>query len=189
MKNRAFTAAMILVFLLVSAGWAQDQGREFHWQGKLRANQILEIKNTNGDIDAKSTSGNQAQVMAEKSGPRAAQIKIEVVPSSEGVTICAVYPCNVFGGSSSGKCDSGGHWNSSDVRGNQTKVHFTVLVPQNVRFTGTNVNGGINAEAMHGGSPGKYSQWFRKRIDHLLGRGEHGQWISSRFHGGCRVEG
>src|SRR5262249_17207056 len=98
----------------------------------------------------KSTSGDQAQVMAEKSGPRAEQIKIEVVPSSEGVTICAVYPSNVFGGSSSGKCDSGGHWNSSNVRGNQTKVHFTVLVPQKVQIRGTKVNGGINKEDMHG---------------------------------------
>jgi hypothetical protein len=147
MTNRASRKRMVLVALttvaLASATWAQDQGREFHWQGKLNAHQVIEIKNINGDIDAKSTSGDQAQVTAEKSGPHADQVKIEVVPSSEGVTICAVYPSGFFGGSSSGKCDSENHWNSSNVRGEQTKVHFTVLVPKNVRFSGVNVNGGI----------------------------------------------
>jgi putative adhesin len=150
MRNLFFRRNWLLVALvtvsLASATWAQDQGREFHWQGKLNAHQVIEIKNINGDIDAKSTSGDQAQVTAEKSGPQADQIKIEVVPTSEGVTICAVYPSSVFGGSSSGKCDSGDHWNSSNVRGDRAKVHFTVLVPKNVRFSGRNVNGAINAE-------------------------------------------
>jgi hypothetical protein len=40
----------------------QDQGSEFHWQGKLNAHQLLETKNINGDIDTKSTTGDQAQV-------------------------------------------------------------------------------------------------------------------------------
>jgi Putative adhesin len=152
MRNHFFRKNWLLVALatvsLASALWAQDQGPEFHWQGKLKANQVVEIKNINGDIDAKSTSGDEVQVRAEKSGPQADQIKIEVVPSSEGVTICAVYPSSFFGGSSSGKCDSGNHWNSSNVHGERTKVHFTVLVPKNVRFSGMNVNGGINAEDM-----------------------------------------
>jgi Putative adhesin len=152
MRNGAYRNYMVLVALttvaLEGTLWGQDQGREFHWQGKLNPHQVIEIKNINGDIDAKSTSGDQAQVTAEKSGPQADQIKIEVVPGKEGVTICAVYPSSVFGGSSSGKCDSGNHWNSSNVHGESTKVHFTVLVPKNVRFSGRNVNGAINAEDM-----------------------------------------
>jgi DUF4097 and DUF4098 domain-containing protein YvlB len=136
--------------LLVSAAWAQDQGREFHWRGKLTSQQLLEIKNINGDIDTKSTTGDEAQVTAEKSGPQADQVRIEVVPSSEGVTICAVYPSSIFSGESSGRCESGSHGNSSNVRGDRTKVHFTVLVPRGVRFSGLNVNGNINAEDMEG---------------------------------------
>jgi DUF4097 and DUF4098 domain-containing protein YvlB len=148
--HRLFVISLATVLLAAGAARAQDQGREFHWHGKLSAHQLIEIKNVNGDIDAKSTSGDEAQVTAEKSGPQADQIRIEVVPSREGVTICAVYPSSMFGGESSGKCDSGHHWNSNNVHGDRTKVHFTVLVPKGVRFSGLNVNGGINAEDMEG---------------------------------------
>jgi DUF4097 and DUF4098 domain-containing protein YvlB len=132
--------------LLVSAAWAQDQGREFHWSGKLAAHQFLEIKNINGDIDAKSTTGDEARVTAEKSGPKADQVKIEVVLGSQGVTICAIYPSSIFGGESSRRCEPGDHGSSSNVRGDGTKVHFTVLVPKSIQFSALNVNGNINAE-------------------------------------------
>ncbi len=149
MKNRISHSpalAFAAVLLLANFGLAQGQGREFHWSGKLAAQQILEIKNVNGDIDAKSTDGDQAEVNAQKTGPQADQVKIEVVPSKDGVTICAIYPSSTFAGSSSGRCESGHGWKSSNVRGDRTKVHFTVLVPRGVRFSGINVNGGVTAE-------------------------------------------
>jgi hypothetical protein len=142
--------ASLMAILLASAAWAQDQGREFHWSGKLTAHQLLEIKNINGDIDAKSTNGDQAQVTAVKTGPEADRVQIQVVPSGEGVTICAVYPASTFGGESSGRCESGDRDHSSNVRGDRTKVHFTVMLPKEVRFSGMNVNGNINAEDMQG---------------------------------------
>jgi hypothetical protein len=143
-----FVAAAAM--LLVSAASAADQGREFHWSGKLSPDQLLEIKNINGDIDAKLASGDEAQVTAEKSGPQADQVKIEVVPSRDGVTICAVYPSGIFGGGSSRSCESGGRERSNNVHGDRTKVHFTVLVPRRVRFSGSNVNGNINADDLRG---------------------------------------
>ncbi len=131
------------LFLLASFAWAQDQGREFHWKGKLAADQVVEIKNVNGDIEAEVASGDEIEVTAEKSGPRADDVKIEVVPSSEGVTICAIYPRG--SGASSGPCEPGSRWHTNNS-GEHAKVHFTVRLPRSLRFAAYSVNGNVSAE-------------------------------------------
>jgi Putative adhesin len=138
-----FTAASLI---LISTAWGQDNGREFHWSGKLAADKLVEIKNVNGDIDAEGSSTDEVQVTAEKSGPNAEQVKIEVVPSSEGVTICTMYAGGIFGGST-GPCESGKGWHTN-IHGDRTKVHFIVHMPKNLRFAGTSVNGSVIAEDM-----------------------------------------
>ena len=133
------STAIAIALLLSTAAWAQDQGREFHWHGKLSADQLVTIKNVNGDIDASAADTDEAQVDATKSGPD--QIRIEVVPGNEGVSICAVYP------GMSGHCGPGSR-GYSNTGHNNGKVHFTVRVPKNVRFAGYNVNGNVNADGM-----------------------------------------
>jgi DUF4097 and DUF4098 domain-containing protein YvlB len=133
---------LILLGVAFSASvtMGQDQGREFHWSGRLRADQFVQIKNVNGNIDAEAGSGDQVEVTAEKSGPDADRVKIQAVTGSGGVIICAIYP------GSSGPCSSG--WHASNVRGDETKVHFTVHVPKNLRFSGQSVNGDVTAKDM-----------------------------------------
>lgn len=143
-RQRIFlTAAVALLF----STWAlaQDQGREFHWSGKLAPEQIVEIKNLNGTIEARTDNSDQVEVTAEKIGPDADSVKIEVVPSSEGVTICAIYANG--SGASSGLCESGESWHT-DNHNNHTKVNFAVRMPSNLRFAGISVNGNVTAEDM-----------------------------------------
>jgi hypothetical protein len=143
MSTRTFRNCSLLAlsFLLIAAmSWAQDQGREFHWKGKLAPENVVEIKNVNGHIEADLAAGDEVEVTAEKSGPHADEVKIEVAQHADGVTICAVYP----GWFSSG-CDSNHSFHSHN---DNTKVHFTVRVPENVRFYAENVNGSVTAENM-----------------------------------------
>ena len=144
LRNRA---AWVAVAVLGCFGTlvAQDQGRQFHWTGKLAADQTVEIKNISGTIDADGITGDQIEVSAEKIGPKADQVKIEVVPSSSGVTICAIYPPSVFGGSM-GRCEPGEHWSNNNVRTDNARVNFTVHLPKNLRFSAISVNGSIKAE-------------------------------------------
>jgi hypothetical protein len=143
--------AVLLVILLTCAcaftlAQNEDQTGEFHWTGTLPADQVVEIKNLNGSITAQGYDGNQIEVTAEKIGPDADAVKIEVVPHAEGVTICAIYP----GGSSgaeTGPCEPGKHWHS-DSHNAKVKVNFTVRIPTNLRFTGMSVNGSVKAEGM-----------------------------------------
>jgi Putative adhesin len=141
--------ALFLAAVAVTAipALAQDQGREFHWTGKLAADKVVEIKNLNGTIQAEPTSGDQIEVNAEKIGPHAEEVRIEVVPHSDGVTICAIYPSGSLG-ASSGPCEPGGHWHSSSHHGENVKVNFMVRLPENLRFSAENINGEIRAEDM-----------------------------------------
>jgi hypothetical protein len=123
---------------LCSLSRAQDTGDNFHWTGKLAANQLLQIKNINGPIDAEGISGDTIDVSAVKGGPDRGQVRIEVVQSGDGVTICAVYP----GGSCSS--DGGTHEHGSI----KAHVDFSVRVPRNLRYSASSVNGHVKAEDM-----------------------------------------
>jgi hypothetical protein len=133
---------LLLIFVIVlglgSLSRAQQQGDTFHWTGKLAANQLLQIKNINGGIDAEGIHGDTIDVSAVKSGRDRDQVRIEVVTAGDGVTICAVYP----GGSCTGDGSSHSH---GDIKAN---VEFSVRVPRNVLFTAYNVNGHVKAQDM-----------------------------------------
>jgi len=139
---RSYFLATLAVTLMSSVGWAQDQsqdqGREFHWRGKLAAENVVIIKNVNGNIDAEPATGDEVEVTAEKSGPRANEVKIEVSQLPDGIMICAIYP-----GWFTHHCDD---WHFSSTHDDNTKVYFTVRLPENLRFHGENVNGNVTAE-------------------------------------------
>lgn len=150
MNKRAVHNLLILLIVVAfcacgKVATAQDSSREFHWQGKLRPDQIVEIKGINGDIQAQAVDGDQIEVSAEKTGRGADEIRIEVVDHAEGVTICAVYPTGRPGRAN--QCTPGREWKSS-TEGNNARVEFTVRLPRNLRFRGMSVNGGVEAEDM-----------------------------------------
>lgn len=140
---RNFLATLAVVTLLASLAVSQSDDQTFHWSGKLAAENIVEIKNLNGRIDATSTTGDTVEVTAEKSGPQADKVKIVTVPSSEGITICAIYP-----ESDASRCQPGAEWNTSGMKGDRTKVDFHVRLPGNLRFAAQSTNGSVTAEDM-----------------------------------------
>lgn len=141
MKSSARRSLLVLA-VVCAAGWAaaQENGSSFHWQGKLAPDQVVTIKNINGVIEANGVAGDQIEVNAEKSGPRADEVRIKVEQTSDGVTICAIYP-----GDDSDNCESHSHHNS---HGDKAKVDFHATIPKNLRFDAENVNGSVRAEDM-----------------------------------------
>ena len=139
----------LLTLLTTAAGLAlapraaSAQG-EFHWKGKIAQGKSIEIKGVNGDVRAVAGPGaGDVEVTAVKHARRSDpdEVKIEVVPHDDGVTICAVYPSD---GRRENSCDAGegGHMNVHD---NDVTVDFTVRVPAGVRFVGKTVNGEVAA--------------------------------------------
>lgn len=130
------------------ASTASAQG-DFQWRGRLSAGQAIEIKGVNGAISATPSSSGDVEVTATKSARRSnpAEVRIEVVPSSRGVTICAVYPTP--SGREPNRCAAGDEGRMSS-NNNDTQVHFDVRVPAGVAFSGRTVNGEIDAESLQG---------------------------------------
>jgi len=121
--------------------------QDFHWTGTLAAGKQLEIRGVNGDIEATLAPGNEIEVSARKTAHRSdpASVEIQVVPSDEGVTICAVYPTGRHARHEN-RCEPGG--GGQDTENNDVVVHFTVKVPAGVRFSASTVNGDVTATAL-----------------------------------------
>ena len=141
MPARNFRFLLLISLGLVMAAprlWAQDDSKQFHWNGKLAVDNILKVKGINGSIDARRASGDEAEVTADITGTHADEVKIEVNTNSDGVTVCEVYRGH-------NSCEGGGSW-GHDSGYDRIRVNYHVLVPSTVRFDGTTVNGGVTAE-------------------------------------------
>ncbi|MCZ6858229.1 MAG: hypothetical protein O7F70_09530 [Gemmatimonadetes bacterium] len=125
-----------------SSGSAGPRQHEFRWQRVLDAGKTIEIKGINGSVTAEKASGNRVEIIAVKVGKRSdpREVKIEVVESAEGVTVCAVYP-------GSSPCGSGSR-GRTNIRNNDVQVRFNVRVPEGVRLVATTVNGSVKASAL-----------------------------------------
>jgi hypothetical protein len=134
---------------LAGLGTAPVEAQDFNWSGRIAAGRTLEIQGVNGGVSAQRATGGEARVTAVKESNRddPAGVRIEVVEHAAGVTICAVYP-TPENADRPNTCEPGGGRNS--VQNNDVKVEFTVWVPDNVRFEGHTVNGGIQARALRG---------------------------------------
>ncbi len=140
MSIRTCPLTILMITLAASAAWAQDagQGKDFHWKGKLSAENVVFIKNVSGAIDAEVSTGDEVELTAEKSGDEADQVKIQMVQLNDGIMFCPVHQ-----GWFNEHCD-GSH--SLGSHGNRLKVHFIIRLPENLRFIAENVNGEIRAD-------------------------------------------
>ena len=143
----AFRALLIpAAALLVAAAAPAVSAQDFRWHGSSRS---IEIKGVNGEIRAEPSGSNEIDVTAEKRANRdnPDSVRIEVVQSGGGVTICAVYPSR--DGARPNECapGDGGRMN---VQNNDVQVRFNVRVPAGVVFIGKNVNGNVEATGLNG---------------------------------------
>src|SRR6266568_7356371 len=142
--------SLLIAGLLTVAGVVSAQAQDFNWHGRLAAGKRLEVKGVNGDVRAVLASGAEAVVNARKHARRSDpdEVKIEVVESDDGITICAVYPTPPRARREN-SCEPGDHW-SSNTENNDVTVDFDVQVPAGIEFNGQTVNGEMSAEGMKG---------------------------------------
>ncbi|MEO8200725.1 MAG: DUF4097 family beta strand repeat-containing protein [Gemmatimonadota bacterium] len=121
---------------------------DFSWHRKMAPGQTLEIKGVNGSITAVPADGDEAEVTATKRARRSDpdDVEIKVIETSDGVTICAVYPTPARSRQEN-ECARGhdGHMNTEN---NDVTVTFTVKVPRGVRYEPRTVNGDVRAAGL-----------------------------------------
>jgi len=151
-------AFFLAVISLAGPGPAEAQAEkrtvfapeDFHWQGKLKAGQMLEVINTNGGIEGSSATGDEARVEnTGRGGDDDGQLFIEVVEYSDGVTICAVYARD----KAPGRCHRGGvsseSFSSFGWHRHRAKINFGVQVPRGVRLHATTTNGSVSCHDLN----------------------------------------
>ena len=140
---------LLLPALLLGATALEAQkATTFDWKGRLAGGKTLSVRGVNGNIKVTAARGDEAVVHADKrahkrGNPDAVQIKVE--EDADGVTICALYTDDT-----SATCSSKNKSHRHDDRDDDddVEVAFTVQVPAGVRFEGSTVNGGIEAEGL-----------------------------------------
>lgn len=135
--------SLVILFLAAATPLA---AQDFHWTGHLAAGKRLEIKGVNGAIRATATTGDEIDVSARKIGHRSDpdEVEIKVVPSEDGVTICALYP-TPRRARHENSCEPGDEWSSS-TENNDVEVDFTIKLPAGIEFFGRTVNGDLEAD-------------------------------------------
>jgi hypothetical protein len=119
-------------------------------------------------------------VTAEKRGSDAERVRVEVVPSDEGVTICALYPR----GNDYAQCDAGPNFHSNGDSGhNRARVYFKIRLPRSLHLTVKNVNGNVSARGLglsadlstvNGSIDGTTAEWARLQTVNGSIRGRFG---------------
>src|SRR5215467_7702237 len=118
---------------------------DFEWNGQLAPGQRIEVIGVNGSIHAAPSPGGNVIVTAMKTAGRRgnpADVRVEMVTNSNGVTVCVVYP-----GGDGCRPDGNGQNNTRD---NDTRVDFNVQVPAGVNLQARSVNGSIDAQGLQG---------------------------------------
>jgi hypothetical protein len=126
--------------LIFTAAFARAEGsdKQFHWNGKLAADNVIQVKGINGSIDARRAAGDEAEVTADISGPNADEVRIELVPNANGITVCEIYRGH-------NSCE-GGKSSGSDSDYRHIRINYHVLVPSTIHFHGQTINGGVTAD-------------------------------------------
>ena len=137
-----------LLALLTAPAVAAAQAPDFKWTGTLAAGKTIEIRGVNGSITAEAAGGNTIEVTAVKRAEDddPAEVKIEVVETSAGVVVCAVYP-TPRRAREENHCGSGRDY-QMNVNDNDVSVRFTMKVPRGVLLDARTVNGDIRATGL-----------------------------------------
>lgn len=146
-RRVAGLAVAVGMVWLAGAEGVAAQDAPFTWSGRLTAGQVLEVRGISGSIRARLASGSEARVVAEKHGRSSdfADVEIRAVPSSDGVTVCAVYYPEDREGDG---CDL--HDRGDRRRGRnhslRVDVDYVVEVPAGVDLDAAMVTGDVEVE-------------------------------------------
>jgi hypothetical protein len=153
--RRAFAIWAIAALLGACSGATGPDGNEpgktetFDWNGQIAPGQAIEIRNITGDVRASQAADGMVRVVARKRGERddPSTVRIDVVETEQGVTICAIYPD--VPGREPNQCLPGLDGQQSSWA-NDVEVTFDVEVPAGCDFIGGTLGGSIEATGLDG---------------------------------------
>lgn len=130
-------------------GGRASEPEKFEWSGQVGPGTRIEIRNVNGDVRARPGSDGLVRVQAVKLGADddPSDVRIEVLKTPQGVTVCAVYPD--VPGRPPNRCLPGPNGQLSS-HNTDVEVTFEIEVPPGCFFIGGTIAGSVEAAGLTG---------------------------------------
>lgn len=130
-------------------GSGSRRTERFTWSGQVAPAATVEVKNLNGDVRVRPGVGNTVLVEALKEGDAddPSSVRVEILETEQGVTICAVYPD--VPGEPVNQCLPGLAGQLSS-RNNDVSVTLDIEVPAGRAFVGGTIAGKVEAAGLAG---------------------------------------
>ena len=146
-------AAVLLSAVAPSMASSQQTSTDMHfkWTGTVPKGQWVRVKNLNGRVTVRASSGNTVEIIGDKTVRRGDPNSVRIVTrktADGGVLVCAFWTENA-------SCDEDSYQSHSDGedggrRSRDISVDFTVSLPAGVNVLSSSVNGDVEVEGATG---------------------------------------
>ena len=160
MIARSFALLLVaapLTFAPLSASVAQQnstpRASDFRWEKALTAGSLVSLHNLNGNVTVSPSTSGKVEVVGVKRGRYADDVTLEVVETSRGVMVCAMFK------SKDVTCDEDGYRVHDDRRygrrrdrddWDDSQIDIIVKAPRDLRIHANSVSGDVEITAAEG---------------------------------------
>lgn len=150
MIARSF-AALLLAAPLV-AQQASARAPDFKWEKALAAGSLVSLHNLNGNVSVTPSTSGKVEVVGVRRGRHADDVTLEVVETSRGIMVCAMFKDKDV------TCDEDGYRVHEDRRWrrdrdhdwNDAQIDMVVKVPKDLRVSAGSVSGDVEITGAEG---------------------------------------
>lgn len=148
----ARSLAMLLVAAPLAAQATSSRTPDFTWEKALAAGSTVSLNNLNGNVTVTPSTSGKVEVVGVKRGRDADMVTLEVVETSTGIRVCAMFKDKDV------TCDEDGYHVRDDRRGgrrrgddwNDAEIDIVVKVPRDVRVSAGSVSGDVEISGAEG---------------------------------------
>jgi hypothetical protein len=149
----ARSLALLLLAAPLSAQQTSTRAPDFKWEKALAAGSLVHLNNLNGDVTVTPSTSGKVEVAGVKRGRDADMVTLEVIETSSGIRVCAMFKDKDV------TCDEDGYRVHDDRRRgrrrddddwNDAQIDIVVKIPKDVRVTAGSVSGDVEVTGAEG---------------------------------------
>lgn len=148
----ARSLAVLLLAAPLAAQATSSRTPDFKWEKAIAAGSTVSLSNLNGDVTVTPSTSGKVEVAGVRRGRDADMVTLEVVETSTGIRVCAMFKDRDV------TCDEDGYRVHDDRRGarrrgddwNDAQIDIVVKVPKDVRVSAGTVSGDVDVTGAEG---------------------------------------
>ena len=148
----ARSLAVLLFAAPLAAQTTTTRTPDFRWEKALAAGSLVHLNNLNGDVTVTPSTTGKVEVTGVKRGRDADMVTLEVIETSNGVRVCAMFKDKDV------TCDEDGYRVHEDRRWgrrrgddwNDAQIDIVVKIPKDVRVSAGSVSGDVEVTGAEG---------------------------------------